>query len=1671
MFKLRRYNTVPGMLLKIALTAALLFNAVSFDGFSMPVEAQDAHLLQVRSIFNSISGEVESEHQDQFRVEAVVILSSILQKMPGIHEISHSDGIPTLQLPSLSELNARLDEWFWNLDQTAPYSERTRMLRVISEPRLRETAPGEYGVSVDVEIAGGKNKGKLYRINSTHRDINDLRSDEGRITVSPITHNEQRLSTIEEQLYFSFDDRGDINAWIDGNIPGYLEKGAEPAEISGSDLGETGINAEDTGTRSTFTVGGAQYYTSVVSGYVEMAEIIDRWFDEAGDEKRDFKKRQWMSAVSPDKDGTDVFLVCINDISGKIIGLGVSSAAPIPVVEDGSISGLSRGYLGKYFEISENYRNLGLGKLLIAKAVEEVMTSLRYPEEFERDDIDRIIFESVIMSKPVMILYPADQEAKKFFERGDVGFTPMVVREIPEREDDDPESFTVFHTLSWESAIALVEDVRALERRAVPGRLLTEPDPAENYKVARIGKKIDIIYFSLNEGPSGPVSIDVKFREEGKLILQTAVLHLTEDVFTLDKETIVDNSRYEKPLVRAMVDTFDGDVNVVFYEELYADMLGLVYPEKKMIAINRGLFHVRAMAVMHEIMEYLLLTGKMYLVFDSDLKQIEVEVKGKTFDPIDAGEVMDELRGEGEYWVDRESSWLNDPENRHYLLRILQRRIFGQLDSRLTLEVRRVMAKKGYEDLILPIMAMGKGFRDFDRLDEKVRDVLIWGGVGEKLAEFAASIGEENAEFFFEYGAGEIHKFGREFISTRWNEILRAGIQSEENVLKLFQEGFGDSIGIEAIKEHWDIIRKICRRAGKNAYYILRDGLPRFYDSRSGLLDDIYFSDNREKTREYMMKISDVLVSIAKNAGDDAGTFFDKGFETAFRISKTPGDIEKTLELLQKTSSEMSGMAVRAAGSKHVSEREYIYDGLKSLTDGFGEIFVAEHWNEIMKIYDDLGGEAASSVHFSLLALKKAIIDIFHGEKSGKNLVKIGTDLKKMKEASGEGAENTRLLLEKGLPGMAEIFEEEIIRQQWGTIVELAISSGDTSGYVLYKGIPLFADMLKKKDRPEDLRRDMLEIGKGLASFGKAAGEDKVYLYEALPLFRDMAEELDPAGYIRRMLVKLGGQLAVIVSSAGGSRGKLFNDLFQDMFEIFPREELYENWPELRGAILRICGNTTEYNRYNILTLILSREHLKTLKEKGADLIGHLDLCAAVIRENKNYSLNILGGLVEAVSMGEVPVNPDENEKRSILEFSGRMKSFTGLLYRLYMERGEEFLGFLSDFAEKIRDDSMGPDEIDGFLHNSIFEGYSWDSREEIMLSAIETRIPPSGSSSLKKDEILGQMRRVIRSGERRDDVPEALRNRDLGGGEKDAIPVVTRILKPDESIEFSEELTVLLDTRKDAESISGHKRTAEAGEDFLISLKEYSGSPDVEELRSNCERAFYSYVSNIGTVAAKIGAVKGTGYHDLILLEQLFNGELKDLLNEELGKVPRGELPRKSGRKTIPISDPEPLKVAIERIWGGNLDKGSKRDAVCRIFSGKNRDEIREKIINKVEDPELRDFLENTIDGMGHPDVMTHSEIRHEILGRALEEIRLARKKFIEFSEDDPSILEFRAVKGIPHGLWGLPTGVCVAEDMDLWENKDFFLLEMYDIRKRRVAGYAGLLSLEISGEKVLMV
>jgi len=104
---------------------------------------------------------------------------------------------------------------------------------------------------------------------------------------------------------------------------------------------------------------------------------------------------------------------------------------------------------------------------------------------------------------------------------------------------------------------------------------------------------------------------------------------------------------------------------------------------------------------------------------------------------------------------------------------------------------------------------------------------------------------------------------------------------------------------------------------------------------------------------------------------------------------------------------------------------------------------------------------------------------------------------------------------------------------------------------------------------------------------------------------------------------------------------------------------------------------------------------------------------------------------------------------------------------------------------------------------------------------------------------------------------------------------------------------------------------------------------------------------------------------------------------------------------------------------------------------------------------------------------IPSHEQYPYEIVTRLFQEpariISQEQAKLASVEQAHKVTLEFRVVHSIPFGLWGMNIGTCIATDLPLWNNPNFFLLAIIDKKTKKTVGFVHLFQKKINDEWVL--
>ncbi|MEA3489347.1 MAG: hypothetical protein U9R44_03270 [Candidatus Omnitrophota bacterium] len=181
-----------------------------------------------------------------------------------------------------------------------------------------------------------------------------------------------------------------------------------------------------------------------------------------------------------------------------------------------------------------------------------------------------------------------------------------------------------------------------------------------------------------------------------------------------DTENLKFKNRSHKELILAILSLLEHSPPAFYaFDTLIEDLFGFASEQHDLIALHKDLA-ADPIALFHEIGEYLL-SKKGHPPSEFTLSEVEGLGTSGTSGPeagglrlrlrekelaVDAGGVkkviditgaLESLRQDKEEWVNWDKETLNRPENRHYLLRILQREVFGGRDRDLTGDIKKRM--------------------------------------------------------------------------------------------------------------------------------------------------------------------------------------------------------------------------------------------------------------------------------------------------------------------------------------------------------------------------------------------------------------------------------------------------------------------------------------------------------------------------------------------------------------------------------------------------------------------------------------------------------------------------------------------------------------------------------------------------------------------------------------------------------------------------------------------------------------------------------------------------------------------------------------------------------------------------------------------------------------------
>jgi hypothetical protein len=586
----------------------------------------------------------------------------------------------------------------------------------------------------------------------------------------------------------------------------------------------------------------------------------------------------------------------------------------------------------------------------------------------------------------------------------------------------------------------------------------------------------------------------------------------------------------------------------------------------------------------------------------------------------------------------------------------------------------------------------------------------------------------------------------------------------------------------------------------------------------------------------------------------------------------------------------------------------------------------------------------------------------------------------------------------------------------------------------------------------------------GLAEIGKALGENPDKERTALALIflkRQLGQDWIDTHWrdVARLAAATGEQSGFVLESAAS------------LAKAWGEEQWSTRWPDFARATSRLVEGTTAYNREGILQLVLGQKTVDMLHGKNADLVAHIDFAAGIVAQEKRLAYQILEGIVEGVEKKVVDAALPQEERERISWFVEKMRSFAPGLYAAYKNGGEAALQPILDFPKKMLVDDIGPADIERFIGR-----YGMDA----LVAAIQVCMPASGASFTKRGDIKKLLESYIMVGDRRDDVPAALRGQEFGGGEADRIALTEWGLKEGVSFDAGGRIGAMLDALRAPDARLGDdaldRLKQRDTERFRAALPAYlAGSCDARATGEMLE-AFYAYARHGEQLGDRISSIERGEYHGLSALEEVFTDAetLRPLMRDELHRLldahPELALHAETGKK--PLRDPKAIKNRMEGIWRSSRSVEDKTAILCTMLRDISLADVTNVLAPAFADEQLRAaVIDAAGTDAGDGRTMSEKQIADMLLDVPCRWIQAEKEHFESRELESSVVLKSRVVKGIAFGLWSLNAGVCIGKDIELWKDPRFMLKPLIDGTTDKVVGFSILYEQEINGRRVLMV
>jgi hypothetical protein len=1038
---------------------------------------------------------------------------------------------------------------------------------------------------------------------------------------------------------------------------------------------------------------------------------------------------------------------------------------------------------------------------------------------------------------------------------------------------------------------------------------------------------------------------------------------------------------------------------------------------------------------------------------------------------------------------------------------------------------------RSYAAAVFTGLSLMKSFILTHKDEEHIRQNIKKYGAG--LSDISTHTARDALTFYELYFSSFVSAYGKNFVQTHWEDIVAlARSVSQFNTNELFSETlptFRRKYGKDFVEAHWEEVMRFARynKKSKDKISNINFGIENIIEGLNDLAD-LLGKDFIKQPKVWRATIK-MLIPLRYNTTrgkvlsksipklleelDDDAEFLRSHWNSFVKMTMASG--EKADEMLFEFgtlkiyygSSFMKrfwkDLVKMTAASK--GEAKYFLDMLshvESYTDSGGKDgYLMDHWDTVREICLKAGPNAGIFLRFGLTELKGLIFDPGNHEETERRIkltaetffelmdslpkkqqtqdifytmfyvLKGLTNAKSLEETLGNirryGQSFVQMEIARHKVGdsysrtfeyFSKTFGLPFVREYWDLIVKTQMEAGKHDSSVFHYLAEFKSWIIA--ENPETTRENFIHYAKDFLLILQAR-EDFDYGHN-MQFSENLTKHVSKA-----FLKKHWNEIVPLLVSLKDMSAEEIGGGILKTLEMHNATKS-EKAPYLFKEIRDIINLTTEYNRERIIRLIFDKDYLAHLNAGDKRLISHLKFYKYILTHYPTLGFSLLEGLTQGFQGGIMSWNLTLSEKKRIIRFIDRMHSFHPLLYKLYKTKGPSALTSLKIFAQNILTDQIGEKEIKAFLRSKDLKKFNDDEKMEILTAAIQIAIPTTGTSFVKREETVDLLKKFMEEGDLRGHVPTALRNKNFGEG-LDPLSVSVWKAKQGSVIDQKKELKQIVKRLRGGGEDEKKERKA-----LEKSIKDWFKDFENDYLKKKVLAALYQYAGNYDVINHILDSFEDTGdYPSILFLEQIFVDKhyLVEVLEDVFKKIPEDAYPQVQ-RKRVKLHNKDNVIRHLKRRWNMNeISLEQKRRMVHGLLGNVNIKDLEKDVIPFIEEESLITAIRELAGtDLGRKPVMK-SIIFERLLKDPISLIRQERAKFEYIESDRTLTLDFRVVKGMPHGLWGLNCGVCIATDIELWKDKKFSLLQIVDQKAEHVVGYVHLFEETIDGEKVLFL